>query len=64
MKMIKRKDRWYEATKRDSEREFEARAVWRAAEAVVDCVMDILSAAVAVAGMIVAAVAISAELCE
>ena len=62
--MIKRKDRWYEATKRDSEREFEARAVWRAAEAVVDCVMDILSAAVAVAGMIVAAVAISAELCE
>lgn len=62
--MTKSKDRWYEATKRDSEREFEARAVWRAAEAVVDCVMDILSAAVAVAGMIVAAVAISAALCE
>lgn len=62
--MTKSKDRWYEATKRDSEREFEARAVWRAAEAVVDCVIDLLFAALAVAGMIVAAVAISAELCE
>lgn len=62
--MTKIKDRWYEATKRDSEREFEARAVWRAAEAVVDCIMDLLSAAVAVAGIIVSVVAISAALCE
>lgn len=60
--MTKSKDRWYEATKRDSEREFEARAVWRAAEAVVDCVMDILSAAVAVAGMIVVAAAVASAL--
>lgn len=60
--MIKSKDRWYEVTKRDSEMEFEARALRRAAEAAAECVMDLLSAAVAVAGMFVAAVAIASEL--
>ena len=60
--MSKIKDRWYEATKRDSEREFEARAFRRSAEAVAECVVGLLSAAVAVAGMFVVAAAVESAL--
>lgn len=57
--MRKVKDRWYEATKRDSEREFEAQAFRRAAEVVAECVVGLVSAAVAVAGMFAAAAAVA-----